>query len=72
MKQRLSRGRKLLQEEVAAFVEEGTLSRTAPGQSFSNAVLAMLPAVRQHVGAGVAGKARRWPSRGRWPRGWLC
>jgi RNA polymerase sigma factor (sigma-70 family) len=56
VKQRLSRGRKLLQEEVVAFVE-GTLSRTAPGQSFSNAVLAMLPAVpAATVGAGVAGK----------------
>ena len=56
VKQRLSRGRKLLHEEVVAFVE-GTLSRTAPGQTFSNAVLAMLPAVSAAtVGAGVAGK----------------
>lgn len=56
VKQRLSRGRKLLHEEVVAFVE-GTLSRTAPGQSFSNAVLAMLPAVSAAtVGTGVAGK----------------
>ena len=56
VKQRLSRGRKLLHEEVVAFVE-GTLSRTAPGQRFSNAVLAMLPAVpAATVGAGVAGK----------------
>src|ERR1035437_6510100 len=42
VKQRLSRGRKLLHEEVIAFVE-GTLSRTAPGQAFSGAVLAALP-----------------------------
>jgi RNA polymerase sigma factor (sigma-70 family) len=57
VKQRLSRGRKLLHEEVVAFVE-GTLSRTAPGQSFSNAVLAMLPAVpAATVGAGLAGKS---------------
>ncbi len=42
VKQRLSRGRKLLQEEVQAFVEN-TLRRTAPGQAFSGAVLAMLP-----------------------------
>jgi RNA polymerase sigma factor (sigma-70 family) len=42
VKQRLSRGRKLLQEEVQAFVEN-TLRRTAPGQAFSSAVLAMLP-----------------------------
>ncbi len=56
VKQRLSRGRKLLHEEVVAFVE-GTLSRTAPGQNFSSAVMAMLPAASAAtVGAGVAGK----------------
>ena len=33
VKQRLSRGRKLLQEDVQAFVE-GALRRTAPGQAF--------------------------------------
>jgi RNA polymerase sigma factor (sigma-70 family) len=42
VKQRLSRGRKFLQQEVEAFVEN-TLRRTAPGQSFSGAVLAALP-----------------------------
>ena len=42
VKQRLSRGRKLLQDEVQTFVE-GALRRTAPGQAFSGAVLAMLP-----------------------------
>jgi hypothetical protein len=42
VRQRLSRGRKLLQEEVQAFVEN-TLRRTAPGQVFSGAVLAALP-----------------------------
>jgi RNA polymerase sigma factor (sigma-70 family) len=56
VKQRLSRGRKLLREEVIAFVE-GTLSRTAPGRDFSNAVLAMLPAApAATVGVGMAGK----------------
>jgi hypothetical protein len=56
VKQRLSRGRKLLHEEVIAFVE-GTLSRTAPGQNFLSAVMAMLPAVSAAtVGAGAAGK----------------
>ena len=44
VKQRLARGRKMLQEEVQAFVEN-TLSRTAPGQAFSGAVLAALPMV---------------------------
>ncbi len=59
VKQRLSRGRKLLQEEVQAFVEN-TLSRTAPGQAFSGAVLAALPlaagpAATMGVGAGAKG-----------------
>jgi len=40
--QRLSRGRKLLQEEVLAFVE-GALGKTSPGQAFTLAVLAALP-----------------------------
>jgi RNA polymerase sigma factor (sigma-70 family) len=56
VKQRLSRGRKLLQEEVQAFVEDA-LRRTAPGQAFSGAVLAALPAAPAAVtGAGLAGK----------------
>ncbi len=42
VKQRLSRGRKLLQQEVQSFVED-TLRRTAPGQAFSAEVLAALP-----------------------------
>jgi RNA polymerase sigma factor (sigma-70 family) len=40
--QRLSRGRKLLHEEVLAFVE-GALARTNPGQAFTLGVLAALP-----------------------------
>jgi RNA polymerase sigma factor (sigma-70 family) len=57
VKQRLSRGRKLLHEEVLAFVE-GALSRTTPGRDFSNAVLAMLPAApAATMGAGIAGKS---------------
>jgi len=56
VKQRLSRGRKLLQEEVQAFVE-GALRRTAPGHAFSGAVLAALPvAPMATVGVGMAGK----------------
>jgi RNA polymerase sigma factor (sigma-70 family) len=59
VKQRLSRGRKLLQEEVQAFVEN-TLRQTAPGQAFSGAVLAALPlaagsATTAGVGAGAKG-----------------
>ena len=42
VKQRLSRGRKLLHEEVLAFVE-GALERTAPGKNFTIGVLAALP-----------------------------
>ena len=61
VKQRLSRGRKLLQDEVRAFVEN-SLRRTAPGQAFSGAVLAMLPlaagsAATAGVGAGAKGTA---------------
>ncbi|HLX72389.1 MAG TPA: sigma-70 family RNA polymerase sigma factor [Verrucomicrobiae bacterium] len=40
--QRLSRGRKLLAEEVTSFVE-GALARTNPGQAFTLGVLAALP-----------------------------
>ena len=42
VRQRLSRGRKLLQEEVQAFVE-GALEKTAPGTAFTVAVVAALP-----------------------------
>jgi RNA polymerase sigma factor (sigma-70 family) len=41
-RQRLSRGRKLLRDEVLAFVE-GALARTNPGQAFTLGVLAVLP-----------------------------
>jgi len=61
VKQRLSRGRKLLQEEVQAFVEN-TLRRTAPGEAFSGAVLAAMPviagsAATAGIGAGTKGAA---------------
>jgi RNA polymerase sigma factor (sigma-70 family) len=42
VKQRLSRGRKLLAEEVAAFVESA-LERTSPGKAFTLGVIAALP-----------------------------
>lgn len=42
--QRLSRGRKLLQEQVLTFVE-GALARTNPGQAFTASVMAALPAL---------------------------
>jgi len=56
VKQRLSRGRKLLHEEVVAFVE-GALSRTAPGQAFSGAVLAALPLTTASAAASTASAA---------------
>src|SRR5208283_1387575 len=49
VKQRLSRGRKMLHEQVLAFVES-TLRRTAPSQAFASAVLAALPAAPAAVG----------------------
>ena len=42
VRQRLSRGRKLLNERVIAFVE-GTLGRTAPGPNFTLSVVSALP-----------------------------
>ena len=42
VRQRLARGRKLLQEEVLAFVE-GALEKTVPGTAFTVAVVAALP-----------------------------
>ena len=42
VKQRLSRGRKLLHDEVLAFVE-GALARTNPGKMFTANVVAALP-----------------------------
>src|SRR5947209_7211754 len=43
VKQRLSRGRKLLHEQVLAFME-GALERTSPGKAFTLGVIAALPA----------------------------
>jgi RNA polymerase sigma factor (sigma-70 family) len=65
VKQRLSRGRKLLQEEVQVFVEN-TLRRTAPGQAFSGAVLASLPlaagsGATAGIGAGAKGATAAKP-----------
>jgi RNA polymerase sigma factor (sigma-70 family) len=42
VKQRLSRGRKLLRQQVLAFVE-GALERTNPGAAFTHGVLLALP-----------------------------
>lgn len=44
VKQRLARGRKILQEQVLSFVE-GALSRSTPGKLFTLGVLAALPEI---------------------------
>lgn len=56
VKQRLSRGRKLLHEQMLAFVED-TLSRTNPGQAFTLEVLAALPALTVSAKAATLGAA---------------
>lgn len=56
VKQRLSRGRKMLHEEVLAFVE-GALERTNPGKAFTLAVLAAMPAATFSAKAAAAGVA---------------
>ena len=54
VKQRLSRGRKLLQEKVLAFVE-GALENTSPGKAFTLGVLAALPVMTSTAKAAVVG-----------------
>lgn len=57
VKQRLARGRKILQERVLAFVE-GALARSTPGRVFTLGVLAALPQfgtpAKAAVGLGAA------------------
>ena len=54
VKQRLSRGRKLLQEQVLAFVE-GALEQTSPGKAFTLGVLAALPVMTTSAKAAAVG-----------------
>ena len=54
VKQRLSRGRKLLHEQVLAFVE-GALERTNPGKAFTLGVLAALPVFATGASAATTG-----------------
>lgn len=60
VKQRLSRGRKLLHEQVRMFVETA-LRKSAPGTAFAIAVIAALPVAMTQTakaaGAGAAAKA---------------
>jgi RNA polymerase sigma factor (sigma-70 family) len=54
VKQRLSRGRKLLHEEVLAFVE-GALKKTGPGKTFTLGVLAALSLTTNSARAATIG-----------------
>lgn len=65
VKQRLSRGRKLLHEEVAAFVEN-TLQNTAPTHAFAGAVMAALPAVAGPSAGAAATLAAKSSAAGKW------
>ncbi len=56
VKQRLSRGRKLLQGEVMAIVESG-LTQTAPGRRFTIGVIAAIPAFMLPAQAAASGTA---------------
>ena len=58
VRQRLSRGRKLLQEQVQAFVE-GALRQTGPGPAFTAGVLASLPAATISAKAITLGAAAK-------------
>lgn len=53
VKQRLSRGRKLLQEEVLAFIA-GALKQTTPGKTFTLGVIAALPLLATTAKAATA------------------
>ncbi|MCF3648946.1 RNA polymerase sigma factor [Synoicihabitans lomoniglobus] len=56
VKQRLSRGRKILQEQVLSFVE-GALARSTPGKLFTIGVLAALPPMATPAKAAGIGAA---------------
>lgn len=66
VKQRLSRGRKLLQEKMMSFVE-GALARSSPGHVFTASVLAALVTVPPPVkAAGVGVTAAKVGSAFKW------
>lgn len=56
VKQRLSRGRAMLHEQVLAMVE-GTLERSRPGQSFLLGVMTALPVAEIALGSTLGGSA---------------
>jgi RNA polymerase sigma factor (sigma-70 family) len=63
VKQRLSRGRKLVQDGMMPFVE-GALAKSKPGAAFTTGVLAAIaaipPAAKAALGTAVAAKAASW------------
>lgn len=71
VRQRLSRGRKLLQEEIAIFVE-GALRQTAPGQAFSNAVLVALPAAATSAASAGLGTGAKSSAAAKSGLAWLA
>lgn len=58
VKQRLSRGRKLLHEQVLVLIETA-LERTSPGKVFTLEVMAALPALTMSTKAAVLGAAAK-------------
>jgi RNA polymerase sigma factor (sigma-70 family) len=58
VKQRLSRGRRLLHEQVLAFVE-GALERSSPGATFTLGVMAALPLMATTTEVSAAGAAAK-------------
>lgn len=69
-KQRLSRGRKLLQEQVALFVE-GALRMSTPGRAFTLGVLAALPLMKTTATAATIGIAAAKAGTSATGIGWL-
>lgn len=70
-KQRLSRGRKLLQEQVALFVE-GALRMSTPGRAFTLGVLATLPLMKTTATAATIGVAAAKAGTSAANLGWLA
>jgi RNA polymerase sigma factor (sigma-70 family) len=71
VKQRLSRGRKLLTEQVTAFVE-GALERSVPGAAFTVAVVAALPSLSTSASAAVIGATAAKGSTMAWSAGFVA
>jgi RNA polymerase sigma factor (sigma-70 family) len=64
VKQRLSRGRRMLHDRMAGFVESA-LGRSGPGEAFTLAVLAALPALSSTAAASVSAAAVKTTTAGK-------